>query len=103
MKLLTKELEEKIPRLYTTENTPQDKKILQIKYFTPDSNWSWYVTEYDPNEKVFFGLVIGFEKEWGYFSLEELENIKGPLGLHIERDTSFKPITFKDFKKLNRD
>jgi len=103
MKLLTKELQEKIPELYATEDTPQEKRILQLRYFTPDSNWSWYVTEYDPIEKIFFGLVIGFEKEWGYFSLEELENIKGPLGLHIERETNFEPISFKDFNKLNRD
>jgi len=40
---------------------------------------------------LFYGLVDGFEKEWGYFSLKELESVRGPLGLGIERDIYFKP------------
>jgi hypothetical protein len=35
--------------------------------------------------------VIGFEREWGYFALSELEAAKGPLGLPIERDLHFEP------------
>ena len=38
---------------------------------------------------LFFGLVIGFEKELGYFSLAELESARGPMGLAIERDLHF--------------
>lgn len=56
------------------------------KIFTPDSNWTWMVVEYDPDERLFFGLVKGLEKELGYFSLPELEEVRGPLGLPIERD-----------------
>jgi len=26
------------------------------------------------------------EKEWGYFSLEELERLQGPFGLRVERE-----------------
>ena len=62
---------------------------------TPDSNWTWYVTEFDGKD-TFFGLVDGFEKELGYFSLSELESVKGPLGLKIERDVYFKPMKLKD-------
>jgi hypothetical protein len=40
---------------------------------------------------LFFGLVVGQERELGYFSLSELETVRGPLGLPIERDLSFKP------------
>jgi hypothetical protein len=40
---------------------------------------------------TFFGLVDGFEQELGYFSLKELEDTRGPLGLLIERDMHFKP------------
>lgn len=50
---------------------------------------------------TFFGLVDGFEKELGYFSLSELESVKGPLGLKIERDLYFKPTTLK--KIINGD
>jgi len=38
----------------------------------------------------------GFEKELGYFSLSELENLRGLFGLKVERDLHFKPIRLKD-------
>ena len=43
---------------------------------------------------MFFGYVIGFEEEWGYFVLSELESIRGPGGLTIERDLHFRPGPF---------
>ena len=95
MKLLTKELEAKLPPLYSQDGKGYEA-IALAKFFTPDSNWSWYVTEYDPVERVCFGLVEGFEKELGYFSLDELESIKGPLGLAIERDIYFEPTKLQD-------
>lgn len=61
-----------------------------VKFFTPWSNWTWYATEFD-GEDTFFGLVYGFERELGYFSLRELEKIRGPMGLCIERDLYFTP------------
>ena len=39
------------------------------------------------------------ESELGYFTLEELESIHGPLGLAIERDLSFTPTAFSTIKK----
>ena len=45
---------------------------------------------------MFFGLVIGFEQELGYFSLTELEAARGPLGLPIERDQHFEPKPLRD-------
>jgi hypothetical protein len=35
-----------------------------VKYFTPDSNWTWYASEFD-GEDTFFGPVAGFEVELG--------------------------------------
>ena len=43
-----------------------------------------------------FGLIDGFEKELGYFSLNEIEQIKGSMGLSVERDISFQPTKLKD-------
>ncbi|PRM99509.1 DUF2958 domain-containing protein [Aliarcobacter cryaerophilus] len=100
MKLLSDEQAEKLPPLYATENIATKDKIVKIKFFTPDSNWTWYAVEYDKNEKIFFGFVNGHYPEWGYFSLEELEQIKGPLGLHIERDIHFKEQPFGQIKEL---
>jgi hypothetical protein len=89
MKLLTKEIQKKLPTLYSQDGKGM-KAIAHIKFFTPWSNWTWYGTEYDPNTKTFFGLIHGQEKELGYFSLDELESISGPFGLKIERDMYFK-------------
>lgn len=88
MKLLTKDNRRQLPPLRSTETQPDP--VARVKFFTPDSNWTWYATEFD-GEDTFFGLVEGFERELGYFSLSELEAARGPLGLRIERDRFFRP------------
>ena len=88
-KLLPDEIAETLPKLYSTEE--EKDPIARVKFFTPDSSWTWYVTEYDPRERLCFGLVIGLDHEKGYFSLDELESVKGPLGLAIERDLHWQP------------
>ena len=97
MQLLTNELIKTLPPLYSTENN-KDPLVL-CKFFTPDSSWSWYVLEFDKTNEIFFGYVCGFENELGYFSLKELESITGQLGLHVERDLSFKPTKLSVIKK----
>jgi len=89
MKLLTKEIEKRLPRLHSQEEVPNPKII--VKFFHPLSSWTWYVVEgeIDPDGDIlFFGLVDGFEKELGYFALKQLEEIK-VKGLGIERDKFF--------------
>lgn len=54
--------------------------------------------EWDQKD-TFFGLVVGFEIEMGYFSLSELEATTGPLGLHVERDLYFKPTPLSKIRK----
>lgn len=88
MKLLTKEILERLPKLGETDG--QDDPIIQVKFFTPDAQWTWYGIEYDGRDR-FFGYVIGFESELGYFSLKELQGVRGSLGLPIERDLYFQP------------
>ena len=63
MQLLTKELRAQLPRLYTQE-TAKDPTVY-IKFFTPDSGWTWYVIEGDDEggDVRLFGFVVGFESE----------------------------------------
>jgi hypothetical protein len=91
MELLPDELRGQLPALYAQENT--NDPMIYAKFFTPWTNWTWYVTEGSTEEEdfIFFGYVIGFEKEWGYFSLGELQSVKGSFGLTIERDLHFTP------------
>lgn len=100
MKLLTKEIEKKLPGLYETEKVPVEDKIIQVKFFNPFGRGTWYGVEYDPEDRLFFGFCELFEGEgeWGYFSLTELESISFGPGLGIERDLYFKPCKFSDLK-----
>ena len=93
MKLLTKKLREKLPPLYAQEKLGS-KAVAHVKFFTPDSNWTFWATEFDGKD-TFFGLVDGHEKELGYFSLTELESVRGPMGLPIERDLYWQPKTLE--------
>ncbi len=92
--LMPQWLAAQIPALYATEHVADP--TVHCKYFTPDSSWSWFVLEYsavapDGTPRLCFGLVAGFEEELGYFSVAELEQVTGPMGLHIERDLYFTP------------
>jgi hypothetical protein len=88
-RLLPDDIARTIPPLYATENI--DDPLVRVKFFTPDSSWTWFVTEFSPEQRLCFGMVHGLEKELGYFTLDELEAARGPLGLPIERDLSFEP------------
>ena len=92
-KLLTRELEAKLPPLRSTDGKdPRDVKV-PLKLFNPAGAGSWYCTEFDPEERVFFGYAEITDGELGYFALGELEGFRGPLGLGIERDLWWDPGT----------
>lgn len=101
MQLLTAELRKNIPPLYTFEDSePQDVPVA-CKFFDPCGSWTWYVTEFDGDD-LFFGLVDGDWPELGYFSLSELQSVKGPLGIGIERDIHFQGCTLQDAQDAAR-
>jgi hypothetical protein len=97
MKLLTKAILKATPPLYAME-AAGDSAPIRAKFFAPWTSWTWYMTEYDPEEGIAFGLVDGHELELGYFSIAELESIKGPFGLGIERDIHWGPHTIGEVK-----
>jgi hypothetical protein len=95
MKLLTKAIADKIPKLYETENVPMPEKVAYAKLFDPGSTWVWYVMEYDGIDTC-FGLVVGHETEFGYFSLNELSRLRFREIPVIERDMHFRPTQAQD-------
>ena len=101
MKLLTKAIKAKLPPLGSTDRLPHDQVTVQAKFFTPNSSWTWFATEFD-GEDTLFGLVVGFEVEMGYWSLSELEATRGPWGLPIERDLWFKPTSLSQLPEYAR-
>ena len=96
MMLLTKQLRQQLPPLYSQENVADPLVI--GKFFTPDAQWTWYAIEFDGKD-LFFGYVVGLVSELGYFSLRELEAVRGPLGLPVERDRGFIPCRLSEVQK----
>jgi len=102
MMLLTKEIKNKIPALYSQENNPDP--IVHVKFFDPTGSFTWFATEYD-GEDTFFGKVFSSacpEGELGYFSLSQLKTCKkgmrGLQSLPVERDMHFKAQPLSECK-----
>ena len=83
MKLITKEIDRKL-----TAAGDRGTKII-CKFFNPCGAHTWLITGRDPEQKdILWGAAdIGFGcVEYGTISLSELENVRLPFGLKIERD-----------------
>jgi hypothetical protein len=92
MKLLTKAIETKLlaTPLYSTEKT--DVVPVLVKFFNPCGSGTWYAVEgsiQEDGDWLFFGLCDIHEKELGNFLLSDLQSVKLPFGLRIERDLYF--------------
>ena len=90
MELLTKEIIERFKKypLYSQDGKGEDSVVL-VKYFNPCGAGTWLITEAEQQEDgdwLLFGYCHIFEWEWGYVLLSELQNLKLPFGLTIERD-----------------
>lgn len=100
MKLLTKDIENKLQAqpLYSQEQKGDDARVI-AKFFNPCGRGTWYVLEgekQDNGDWLFFGIAEIYEREYCYFTLSELESVRLPFGLTIERDKYFKPCKVKD-------
>lgn len=94
MKLLTKAVLKRLQPLGSTDGQGMDA-IAQAKFFTPDSNWTFYATEFDGVD-TFYGMIFGHEQEMDYASLAALQRARGPLRLPMERDLYFEPTKLSD-------
>lgn len=100
MKLLDATLLKKFGEIGDQSET--DNPWVICKFFYPCSRATWFVISYSPIDEVFFGYVSIFGDhcdELGSFSLQELEEFKGRLGLGIERDLYFQPKKLSEVKK----
>lgn len=97
MKLITKELEKRFAEI--GDQSESSNPLIIAKFFNPCGSQTWYASEIFPNGTC-YGYVTGFDyDEFGYFSIHELESLKLPFGLHVERDRFFKEIRFKELIK----
>lgn len=97
----TRDLLEKLPKLYETEKIAIKNKMIHMHFFIFGTDW--YVAEYDPEEKIFWGFVILNEDymnaEWGYFALSELKEISF-VGFKVDRDLHWKTRKASEVDKI---
>lgn len=119
MKLLTKEIMQRIPALYAQDGKGEAATV-HVKFFNPCGSGTWLITEataymQDGSEKPLaevenidapevedirmFGLCHIQEAELGYVSFRELQALRLPLGLKIERDKFFSPCPLSEARK----
>jgi len=91
-----------LPSLDSTESTPFAEKTIQTRLYALGSAATWLIAEYDPEERIAFGYADLFGQgsaggaEWGYVSIDELEELRF-LGVpRIEVDSGFQPRPFAD-------
>ena len=99
MKLITKKIEKELAKypLYS-QDSKGNEAVAICKFFL--QGFTWYVLEAQKNgsDYEFFGIVDGLDKEYGYFTLSQLQSLRGRLGLTVERDMYFKPTQVKDIR-----
>ena len=103
-KLMTKELGDTIPPLYANENVEDYEAVVaKVKLFSLYNGWRWFITEWDPETGLCFGLVEGFETELGYFDLTELSEVTvfGSVPA-VERDLYWEPTTLGEIRRQSR-
>ena len=103
--LMTQKLADTIPAIYANEKVADyDTVLVHAKLFSPYSNWTWFITEIDPETGQCFGLVEGFERELGYFDLTELaEGTVFSDVPAVERDLYWQPRTLGEIKSGSRE
>lgn len=105
MKLLNEELIKQFEEVGRQEQVKDP--VVIAKFFNPCGAGTWYATEFYTEDKLFYGYVSLFNdpfcNEWGYFSLDELQELTcPPFGLPIERDLYFKQGPISEVKKRER-
>jgi hypothetical protein len=94
----TEEELKKVPGLYSTENVPLSERNVYFHFFCGNSDW--WILEYDPNDRLFFGIAKIFVHELGYISFDELRDVKAFGIMEVERDLDFETKKVKDVEAL---
>ena len=88
-----------LPPLYSQEALGEDA-IVFVHFFNPCGSGDWLIAEGSPegDDFIMFGLCdLGFP-ELGYVSLNELQAVRGPLGLGIKRDLHLTPRMLREVR-----
>ena len=92
MELLTDELVRRFAQVGRQQDLGYGALAI-ARYTVPNTDWVWLATEYEPEERRFYGY-LGSGGGLNYFTLDALEAVRGPYGVCVERDERFgeKPL-----------
>jgi hypothetical protein len=87
MKLLTKEIEKKLRANEVIARETGESGEPVVKWFNPTGAGTWLISDMDEDGRCFGLCDLGMgTPELGSVSIKELEDIRLPFGLGIERD-----------------
>ena len=76
-------------RLLVNGRQRDQDHIPVVKFFNPFGEGVWLATELDEDGDIMFGLADLGYPELGSWSLSELQSVRLPFGMGIERDLLF--------------
>jgi len=91
-----------LPPLDSTDSTPFAEKTVHARLFALGSAATWLICECDPQARIAFGYCDLFGQgsaggaEWGYVSIEELEELRFVGIPRVELDANFTPRPFAE-------
>lgn len=93
-----------LPKLYAQETNRNP--TVYYKLFLPGTSWTWYITEGQQEDDQFicFGYTYGLdeEPELGYFSIDELQEVKTKLQAKVELDITFEPAPWYNVEEKHK-
>lgn len=119
MKLITKEIGRALELAYRRSGeTGESGTEVLAKFFTPWAGATWYVTEGCPVDVDGEPCPMGQEVDWhlfgfcdlgdrecaelGYVMLSDLQGLKGPFGLRVERDIRYSATLAEVLERYGR-
>ena len=83
----------KLADMKIDKNTPLEDRVIHMHFFLDGHDW--YLSEYDPQKRVFFGYMVPKDDyrnaRWDYFSIDHLDQIKSKTSSQVIRNTHWEP------------
>lgn len=116
MQLITEEAAPRLKAAYeASAKTGESSQAVIAKFFTPWAGATWYITEGMPVDENGEPTSIENARDWhlfgfcnlgdreaaelGYVMLSDLESVRGPAGLRVERDLHYGEHTLDEVMK----
>ena len=82
-----------LAQIKVDKDAPLEDRVIHMHFFLDGHDW--YVSEYDPRRRHFFGYMIPNDDyhlaRWGYFCFDELDRARKNANAEVVRNTSWHP------------